>query len=125
MLMRKLLLMATMALLPFPIVAAQKTNVDQLRQILSASARKSDKKLAGQLSSLELTERLTWTEFNVLKATLPGQKSKAALLALADTSAFLAPPASEILPDPPPDTEARAQILARALETAYQQADTL
>ena len=123
--MRKLLLMATLTLLPLPIVATQKTNVDQLRQILSASARKSDKKLAAQLSGLELTDRLTWTEFNMLKVTLPGQKSKAALLALADASAFLDPAASEILPDPPPDTEARRQILTRAVEIANQQADTI
>lgn len=123
--MRKLLLMATMALSPLTIVAGQKTNIAQLRQILAASARESDKRLAAQLAGVELTNRLSSTEFNVLKITLPGQKSKAALLALADASAFLDPPASEMLPDPPPDAGARLQILTRAIEIANKQADTI
>ncbi|HEY2860877.1 MAG TPA: hypothetical protein VGJ21_20880 [Terracidiphilus sp.] len=123
--MRKLFVTAIVALLPLYVYAAQKTSVDQLRQILSTSGVKSDKKLAAQISGLELTDRLTRTEFNELSATLPGRKSKAALLLLADVSAFLDPPVSAILPDPPPDTDAQHQILLRAVQLANDQADMI
>lgn len=123
--MRKLLVLATVVLLGLPMLAAQKISVDQLRQVLSTSHGKSDKKLAAIISSLELTERLTRTEANELGTPLPGRRSKAALVLLADTSAFLDPPASERISDPPPNSETQHQILMRAVQFANDQADRI
>jgi hypothetical protein len=47
---------------------------------------------------VELTERISSTKLSWWKARLPGERSRAALIAVADKSAFLALPAAEFPP---------------------------
>jgi len=90
-------------------------SVDQLEHLLSSAKSRSDGDEARQLSGLELTERLSTARYEQLKALLPGEKSQRALLALADLSAFLAPPASEIPATATPDLATQQRMLARTV----------
>jgi len=60
---------------------------------------------------MELTERLSTARLKRLKAGLPGEESRQALTALADSSVFLAPPPAEIPASPNPDPAALRQML--------------
>ncbi|MFY9853016.1 MAG: hypothetical protein WAK26_03955 [Terracidiphilus sp.] len=62
-----------------------------------------------------MTERLSSTRLSALEARLPGEKSRLALLALADTSAFLDPPAADIPADAPPNINAQRVMISRAI----------
>lgn len=109
--------LATAVVFTLPGFAGAKTSgpetitVDQLEQTLTASRDKADGDLAEQLANLELTERLSDARLTKLDASLPGEKSRQALMLLADKSAFLAPPQSEIPVDPAPDAAATRQML--------------
>jgi len=89
----------------------QSVNVAQLEQTLGTSHNETDADLAQQLSRLELTERLGTVELTRLSGSLPGEKSRAALMLLADKSAFLDPPAAEIPADAMPDAATTRQML--------------
>jgi hypothetical protein len=88
--------------------------VEQLEQALAAERGKPDKKVAEKLGNLELTERLSTARLERLKASLPGEKARQALFALADASAFLDLPAKDILPDAAPDAAFQGQIIFRS-----------
>ncbi len=90
---------------------SEKITVEQLQQTLTAAPGKTDAQLAQQLSTFELTERLSPALLAQFNAGAPGEKSRQALLILADKSAFLAPPASMIPADPAPDPAATRQML--------------
>src|ERR1039458_10237158 len=90
-------------LLALPACAARPVTVDQLRHILADAHGLSDAKLAGDLSDLEPTERLSAATLAQFEAELSGARSREALLELADASAFLPLPDSETLDQPPPD----------------------
>jgi len=87
--------------------------VRQLEVRLAAAHGLHDAELARQLSGLELTERISAPRFERLKADLPGDKAREALLALADASAFLDPPDDEIPSDPAPNSDALRQMMTR------------
>ncbi|MGB6191670.1 MAG: hypothetical protein WBF42_04315 [Terracidiphilus sp.] len=89
----------------------QRVSAAQLEQTLAASHATSDADLAQQLSTLEPTERLSTPQLTSLSKALPGEKSRLALMMLADKSIFLDPPAADILPDPTPDPAATRQML--------------
>lgn len=91
----------------------QKMTVSQLDQLLAAGHDKDDSVLAQELSSFELTERLSGVHLTQLGTALPGEKSRDALLILADQSAFLDPPASEIDADSIPDPAATRAMLVK------------
>jgi len=114
--MRKLtvlLFLAGMALLAFAAkdVTVEKVTVAQLEQALAAAHGKPDADVAQQLSGLELTERLSTARFARLNADLSGEKARQALVILADSAAFLDPPAAEIPADAAPDTTTARQML--------------
>jgi VWFA-related protein len=96
-----------------PRVPAKRTTVHELQQMLDAANKEHDGELAKQLTGLELSERLSSTRLSLWKDRLHGKNSQAALVGLADESAFLDPPAAEILSDPAPDLETQHQILSR------------
>jgi hypothetical protein len=96
--------------------AQNPVTVAQLEQTLAADHGKSDKDLAQQIGKMELTQRLTTAHAALLQAELPGEKSRLALEAIADASAFLQPPAAEILPTAPPDRDGQKAILSRAVD---------
>lgn len=89
----------------------QRITVDQLARALTDSHGDADEPLAQHLAHVELIERLSADRLAQLTAALPGEKSKAALLVLADQSALLDPPDEEIADQPVPDAAATRQML--------------
>lgn len=92
----------------------QRVTVAQLEGMLETLQKKPDAELARQLSTLELTERLSGAKLAAWTARLRGSKVRQALIALADASAFAPPPADEIPADAPPDSTAQRQIVAQS-----------
>jgi VWFA-related protein len=118
--MRKKLFCLLLVCLAWPMFAADpaslsRISVEQLEHLLSSAKARNDGDEARQLSGLELTERLSTARYEQLKALLPGERSQRALLALADLSAFLAPPASEIPATATPDLASQQRMLARTV----------
>jgi VWFA-related protein len=93
----------------------KRVTVEQLEQVLEKAQTRSDTDATRQISALELSERMSETKLAAWKTRLPGAKAKAALVALADASAFLAPPAGEIPATPPPDLAEQRLILSRTI----------
>jgi len=116
--MRKLIVLCVLALIALSAaaekpIAVAKVSVDQLRQALAAGRDEPDAEVAQQLANMELTERLSTAELARMKAELPGNKAQEALVALADLSVFLDPPAAEVPADAMPDVAAAHQMLAQ------------
>jgi hypothetical protein len=128
--MRKLLLLALWAMMLLQATAetghpAEKVTVAQLEARLAVEHSLPDGKIAHSLSGLGLTERLSTARLQRLEAELPGKKSRQALVVLADFSAFLAPPPSEI-PDQTLPSHAEAnQIAGKAVQYLVQVIPTL
>jgi VWFA-related protein len=72
--------------------------------------------LAAQLSGLTLTERLSAARIARCEAAAPGPRARQALMALADISAFLDPPASELPTLPTPSLDAQRKIIAMTVD---------
>jgi VWFA-related protein len=96
--------------------SAQPVTVAQLEQMLQAVAAGADKEAAGKLSGLELTERISGAKLQSWSTRLPGRKSRAALVAVADRSVFLALPPSEIPGAAQLDWVAQQRTLAKTLQ---------
>jgi VWFA-related protein len=94
----------------------ERVTVEQLEQRLKSAGGTSDTGIARQLAGMELTERLTSARLAALEVTLKGKKARQALVALADESVFLAPPAAEILSNAPPDTATQRLMISRAVD---------
>jgi VWFA-related protein len=90
-------------------------NVRELEQILATSVGEQDDALAKRLEDLRLSERLSSSLLALWRKRLQGKKSIAALVVLAGKSAFLDPPASEIVSDPAPDPEAQRRMFSRTV----------
>ena len=99
-----------------PNLAAKRVTVEQLDHVLAAASNESDADLARQLSSLELTERLSTQKLSSLTSSLRGKKARQALAALANVSAFLDPPAAEIPRDAAADLSAQRVIVSLAVD---------
>jgi VWFA-related protein len=95
---------------------ARRVTVDQLESMLVNAHGNGDKELAQELAAVELTERTNSTQLSSWLASLPGERSRAALVAVADKSVFLASPAAEIPSTAPPDSAARRMMLSRTLD---------
>jgi hypothetical protein len=114
--MRKLLFLVFLFASVLPARAAKPVTVEQLEHTLADAHGKKDQDLAKLLGGLELSERLNSERMAKMQADLPGDKSRLALLALADASAFLQLPAAEIPAKTPPDAGTQRLILSRAAE---------
>jgi hypothetical protein len=95
---------------------ARRVSVAQLEQRLEAAHGSKDNEVAQELSGVELTERMSSTRLSSWKGRLPGERSRAALVAVADRSAFLALPPADIPAAAPPDPAVRQQMLSRMVE---------
>lgn len=95
--------------------AARPVTVAQMEQILHEDQGQSDGRVAGQLAGLTLTERVTAERLADWQSRFPGRRTQQALLLLADESAFLPLPVSDISPDPPPGLPAEGKIFGAAL----------
>lgn len=116
--MRRLILLGLMAAVVLPAVAAKRVTVAQLEQSLAAdsASHRADAEVAHRLAELELSERLTDATLDRFAKNLPlGPRTALALQLLADESAFLEPPASELPATGTPDaaTQQRMMDLAR------------
>ena len=113
--MRPIWILVLFAATVLPAAAAKRVTVAQLEKTLDSanSANKPDAEIARQIGSFELAERLTDPTLGRLKALLaPGSQGIHALELLADRSAFLDPPASELPSAPAPDSSAQIAMLA-------------
>jgi VWFA-related protein len=90
--------------------------VAELEELVAEDAKKHDGTVAKELYELRLTERLATPHLTALEAQLSGAKSRAALVALADASAFLALPPAEIPSTPAPDFTEQRRIVALAVD---------
>jgi hypothetical protein len=89
--------------------------VEQLEHALSTAGNASEAEVAHHLSGMELTERLSTARLAKLEAKLRGKKVLQALVALADESVFLAPPAGEIPSTAAPDAATQRLIMSRTV----------
>jgi VWFA-related protein len=108
-----LLLFAGTAL---PAMAAKSLSVAELEQLLAANKGKSDGHIAQQLSELELTERVSLARLARWEKDFNGRKTAEELMKLADSAAFLKPPAEDVIRDPAPDGETQTRMFDLAME---------
>ena len=113
--MRVLVVALTAAVLAIPASAARRVTVEQLQQTIEKAQGRSDSDIARELGGLDLTERLTADRLKLLKDDVPGEKSRQALVVLADSSAFLDPPASEIPATATPGSAAQRRMMAQTV----------
>ena len=116
--MRIWLVLAAVAVLGIPAIAARHVTVEQLQQSVAeqVASGRPDGEVAQDIASLELTEQLTHAALNgILFASKPGPKTSQALQLLADTSSFLEPPEGEQQKRPRPDAPAR-QAMTSAMQ---------
>jgi hypothetical protein len=95
---------------------AQRIAVAQLEQMMETARASGDKEVAEKLSGVELTERMSSAKLRSWSTRLPGERSRAALVAVADRSAFLSLPPSEIHIAAQPDWAAQRRMLSRTAE---------
>src|SRR5580692_4763904 len=116
--MRRLILAGLLVVMALPASAAKRVTVAQLETSLTAdfSSHMADAEIARHVADLELIERLTdATLYQFAKAQPLGPRTALALQLLADQSAFLDPPPSELPATQTPDaaTQQRMMDLAR------------
>jgi VWFA-related protein len=99
-----------------PYVPPTRLKVAELELELAKLERNSDKDAAHKLSSMALAERWNTAALLSWKRRLPGAKSWAALVSVADAAAFLPPPGSLVLNDAPPDSAARQRMLSSTID---------
>jgi VWFA-related protein len=121
--MRRLILLGLFTAMVLPVYAAKHLTVAQLEQSLAAdfASHRPDEQIARKLSDQELSERLTGTALDRLGVRLsPGPKTALALELLADRSAFLDPPPSEMPATAAPEPAAQQQMIEAARRNAVQ-----
>lgn len=100
----------------WPAMAAKTVTVGQLETLLDTLHGKSDKKVAQQLSGVELMERASSARLARWEKDFPGSDTHEALVKIADLAAFQNPPAADALPIPAPDSETQEQMLTLAAD---------
>jgi VWFA-related protein len=102
-------------LLATPLLAASRVTVHQLSDMLTSAraSGRSDGEIVREIGRVELTDRLTDATLSSLSRD-QGERTQLALRILADESAFLDPPPSELPNEGPPALAERKAILARA-----------
>ena len=86
--------------------------VRELEALIANAPDVSRSDLSHQLEGVQLTERLNSSKLAILEKQVRGSSAREALEVVADESAFLAPPADEILSAPSPDIATQHQIIA-------------
>jgi hypothetical protein len=115
--MRHAVLLVLLTAVALPAWAAKGVTVAQLEETLTAisSAHKPDAEIARQIAGIKLSERITEATLARLKAHLDADSQAAlALQLLADQSAFLDPPASELPATSVPDDATQQRMLEAA-----------
>ncbi len=99
-----------------PAWATKYLSVDQVEQLLVQLHGKPDGKVAAELGDIQLTQRVSSARLAHWETEFAGSRAHEELLKLADMSAFLSPPASDVVPDPRPDTKRQLEILSLAVQ---------
>lgn len=102
-------------LVPFfviPAFSSRPLTVVEFKQMVSGFAGRSDAECARLMADVRLTARLDEQSAVELRRTLPGEKSRDALIILADQSAFLALSSSQLGPQEMPSVQEQRQIMA-------------
>ena len=99
-----------------PTFAAERVTIKQLDELLIAAHGKPDGRVAQQLSGLVLTERASSARLSRWETDFPGGRTRDALIALADLSAFLDLPAAEIHDRSVPNPDEQRRIISLAAE---------
>ena len=102
-----------------PAHAAQQftvVTVAQVSKLLEDGHGEKDAKFARLLSTLQLSERADQVTLAKWQAEFFGKRTRRALTELADASAFLDPPRSEIPANAPPDAAEMSRIVLRAVD---------
>ena len=97
--------------------AAKRVTAAQFEQAVASLHGKSDTETAFLVADMQLTERLSQPRLARLTATLPGERSRQALTAVADASEFQPPPPEEIPASAAPDLAGQKRIMG--LVAAY------
>jgi len=95
-----------------PAFGTKRVTVKDLERTLAADQSMPDAEVAQKLSDFQLTERLSSARLERLESKLSGEKARQALMILADASAFLEPPATEMPNQPAPDIATQRKIMA-------------
>jgi hypothetical protein len=111
--MKRLISLVLFVGIATPAFPAKPIKLDKLDQLLTHVHGKSDRSVAKQFFSLEVAERISSVRLARWKAELPGPRSRQALVALADASAFLPLPPDEIPAIPALDRAAQDSLLSR------------
>ncbi len=109
----------------FPAQRSSMVTVAKLDQLLAAAQSKSDGKVAGELADLELSERANAAKLTTWQTQFTGNRTRQALVALGDASAFLEPPADEIPATAAPDIDAERAMLSKAADYVAKTMPTL
>ena len=113
--MRGTALLIALAIAPL-CLSAQQVTVEQLVDTIAGrqAANASDTDLARRVAALELKELLTATRLGELTSQFkPGPETSQALVLLADSSAFLSPPESELPSQAAPTVQAQQAMMTR------------
>jgi hypothetical protein len=117
--MRKWVVLLILVCLAWPAMAAKSVKsviVGQLDQLLGTLRGKPDRQVARELSDVALTERASPARLAHWKMEFPGSRTQEALTKLADLSAFLNPPAADVVQISVPDHEALKRMIELAVE---------
>lgn len=109
-----LLLLAVLSAAAFAAPPQQRMDltVGELDHLLAGMRDMSDRKAATELAGLKLTERASSEQLQRWNAAFPGSRTREALLALVDASAFLRPPAADIPAVPAPDEKTKKEMIS-------------
>jgi VWFA-related protein len=114
--MRKWTVLLLLWGIAWPAIAEKTLSIDQMEQMLIKLHGKPDGKVADELETIGLTERVSPARLERWEEEFPGKRTREELTKLADLSAFLNPPASDVLRDPPPDMETQERMVALAVD---------
>lgn len=99
-----------------PRIVMRPVTVVELTDLIHAAKSKRDGEVAGEIERLQLIERLSSLKLAKLSEDLPGAKSRASLMVVADASVFLDPPKAEIPDRAKPDAATQREIASRAVD---------
>ncbi len=109
------ILAATIAAPAYATEQPEGVTVEQMTELLSQLRGEKDAKVARRLSDLKLTQRVSAVRLAEWDAEFPGKRTRSALTEIADASAFLDLPASDIPDQAAPDLADLQQILIRSI----------
>lgn len=101
---------------PIPQFIRKPMSIEQLCSLLGTLKGTPDADAAHQIHGVKLTERLSAAMLIDFEQMAPGEKSRAALIAIGDESAFLPVPQSDIIARPQPDIAEQQKMVSRVVD---------